>query len=94
VIKTLFLTTKSDFIGSAASSLCLVHCVVTPFLFVAHTGHFHEHHTLNEKLQVVEIAEAFIYVPSIALVILHVYNRKYCQCIDEDCCLNNTTIQS
>lgn len=26
---------KSDFIGAAASGLCLVHCIATPFLFIA-----------------------------------------------------------
>ncbi|PQJ78242.1 MerC domain-containing protein [Polaribacter porphyrae] len=26
---------KSDFFGVAASSLCLIHCIVTPFLFIA-----------------------------------------------------------
>ena len=29
------LTSKSDLIGTAASTLCLIHCVATPFLFVA-----------------------------------------------------------
>jgi hypothetical protein len=27
--------TKSDVLGSAASALCVIHCVATPFLFVA-----------------------------------------------------------
>lgn len=26
---------KSDFVGVAASGLCIIHCVVTPFLFIA-----------------------------------------------------------
>ena len=29
------LKTKSDVLGSAASALCVAHCVATPFLFVA-----------------------------------------------------------
>jgi hypothetical protein len=30
-----FLTEKSDVLGSAASTLCVIHCIATPFLFVA-----------------------------------------------------------
>lgn len=124
---------QSDVWGSMASSLCLAHCLATPFLFAAHTGHVHGHHSsplwwgfldivfivisfmavfwsvkntskkwmkpalwsfwallagiiLNEKLQFIALAEALIYVPSIALVILHLYNRRYCQCRTENCC--------
>lgn len=40
---------------------------------------------LNEKLQLIPIIEAFIYIPSSALVLLHLYNRKYCKC-EKDCC--------
>lgn len=29
---------KSDWIGMWASGLCLVHCLATPFLFIAHAG--------------------------------------------------------
>ena len=31
-------TSKSDVIGAAASGLCLIHCLATPFLFVAQAG--------------------------------------------------------
>ncbi len=126
---------RSDVWGAVASALCLVHCLASPFLFVAHTGHVHGHHShpfwwglldvlfiiisflavfwsvkntsrnwmkyalwtswalltasiLNEKLQLVPLAEAFTYIPSIALVALHLYNRKYCKCREEDCCSN------
>lgn len=41
---------------------------------------------LNEKLQLVFIPELFIFVPSILLVVFHLYNKKYCQCNNEDCC--------
>lgn len=121
-------------LGSFASGLCLVHCVATPFLFAAHTGHVHGHHShpfwwgiidllfmaisflavflsvrntskywmkfmlwiswallaliiVNEKLELVLLAEVLIYIPSIALIVLHLYNRKYCQCENEDCCI-------
>jgi len=38
---------KSDIMGSLASTLCLIHCLATPFLFAAHlggVGHHHGHH--------------------------------------------------
>lgn len=28
---------QSDVMGAAASGLCMIHCIATPFLFVAHT---------------------------------------------------------
>ncbi|WP_244543026.1 MerC domain-containing protein [Aquimarina amphilecti] len=34
----LHLRSKSDTLGIVASGLCLLHCLVTPFLFMAHTG--------------------------------------------------------
>jgi len=136
VIKAINYKFKSDILGSAASSLCLIHCLVTPFLFMAHTSHVQGHHTyplwwgvldiffigvsfiavcwsakntskkwmryalwfswgflafviINEKISIVHLAETMIYIPSIALVVLHLYNRKYCQCRDETCCTIN-----
>ncbi|MEP3210818.1 MAG: MerC domain-containing protein [Maribacter sp.] len=118
--------------GSFASGLCLAHCVATPFLFAAHTGHVQGHHShpqwwgfidilfmvisflavfwsvrntskysmkvalwiswallamtiVNEKLELIGLIEAFIYIPSMALIVLHLYNRKYCQC-EKECC--------
>ena len=32
-----FILQKPDSIGAIASSLCVVHCLVTPLLFIAHT---------------------------------------------------------
>lgn len=124
-------------LGVAASSLCLVHCLATPFLFTIQAGNLHHHHLhpfwwglldiffifvslvavywsarntskkwmkyalwiswvlltaviLNEKLEVMHITESFIYFPSISLVVLHLYNRKYCQCVDDSCCTTST----
>lgn len=37
-MNALQITSKSDWIGVIASFLCLVHCVATPFLFVAQAG--------------------------------------------------------
>lgn len=42
---------------------------------------------LNEKLSVIHLPEFAIYIPALALVGLHIYNRKYCQCADEECCV-------
>jgi len=115
---------NSDSWGIVASSLCLAHCLVTPFLFMAHTGAvvLHETHPIwwksldilflglsfvairrsvkitsepkmkyafwaswillfiiiiNEKLHMFPLAEEAIYVVSLLLVILHIYNLKY-----------------
>jgi len=129
-------TNKSDIVGAFASSLCLLHCVATPFLFIAGAGavgHHHHHHgdtplwwsaidiifivisffaiyfsvktstknwikyalvanwifltfiILNEKFEILHLAEAWVYLPALSLVALHLYNRKYCQCKDGQC---------
>lgn len=39
---------------------------------------------LNEKLEWFSIPEFTIYIPALALIFLHLYNQKYCQC-DENC---------
>ncbi|RKR13087.1 MerC mercury resistance protein [Maribacter vaceletii] len=126
---------RSDILGTFASSLCLVHCVATPFLFLAQAGSatfssgpptwwkfidyfflaisfFAIYWTtktttikwikpmfwsswgvlsviiLNEKLEIFSFPEAIIYIPSIALVVLHLYNRKHCKCRTDKCCVN------
>lgn len=43
---------------------------------------------LNEQSPVLEIPEFIIYFPTLALVFLHIYNRKYCQCQEDTCCAN------
>ncbi len=125
---------NSDTLGIVASGLCLAHCLVTPFLFMAHTGTVilqDEHPSwwksldiiflglsfmairrsikttskpkmkyafwiswlllfvivINEKLSVFPLAEETIYIASLLLVVLHVYNLKYCQC-EQKCCKN------
>jgi hypothetical protein len=125
---------SSDTLGAFASGLCLIHCLATPFLFVAQAG-VHTHHEssplwwgmidivllvvsllavywtakntyiqwvkiglivswvllalfiLNEKFEGVHIAEAWIYLPAVSLVGLHLYNQRYCpHCEDEADC--------
>lgn len=131
----LIIKLKSDLLGTFASSLCLVHCIATPFLFMAQASSatffsgpptwwksidyiflaisffaiFWSTKTttlnwikpllwisftvlaaiiLNEKLALFPIPEILIYFPAIALVMLHLYNRKHCKCATENCCIN------
>jgi hypothetical protein len=44
VSRTFYSRRNSDIIGALASSLCLVHCIATPFLFIAQTASAHHHH--------------------------------------------------
>jgi len=126
---------KSDILGTCTSLLCLAHCIVTPFLFIAQTGSaafsdvtpswwkfldyffliisfaaiYRTTQTtslkwmkitlwlswsllffviLNEKLELFQFAEIAIYFPAIALMVLHLYNRKHCKCSTDKCCTN------
>ena len=135
-MNTLGLKSKSDLIGASVSLLCLVHCLATPFLFVAHAGlveHGEAHPewwgildfvflvvsfiaiwwtakttsknwmrialwaswvilaaiVLNEKISLFLLPEQAIYIPTVALVFFHLYNRKYCRCGNEECCTTN-----
>ncbi|MBO6607341.1 MerC domain-containing protein [Psychroserpens sp.] len=125
-------TNNSDSIGALASGLCLMHCIATPFIFVAQTcaasccetaptwwqsidflfigvsffavfwsvkfssKQWIKHalwaswfllsaFIINEKVEFIHSPEWVIYLPATALIILHLYNRKYCQC-ENECC--------
>ena len=131
-------TISYDFIGIFASSLCLVHCLLTPVLFIvkactsttpccADTPIWWQiidyvfiivsfvaifYATKNSTVKWVKFAlwsswlllllvivseslelglfpESFIYFPALAIVGLHFYNLKYCQCAGDQCCLKN-----
>ena len=41
---------------------------------------------LNEKLHVVHVPHEVIYIPTLALAGLHIYNYRYCECEEEACC--------
>ena len=41
---------------------------------------------LNEMIEIIEISELFSYISAFSLAYAHVYNLKYCQCKDGDCC--------
>jgi len=126
---------QSDYLGVIAGTLCMVHCALTPLLFLTQTQLINisfltptawkslnyvflaisavavyqsiRNSTnllikrllvfawiiltsliLNELFEVAHIAEAFTYVAATSLCGLHVYNLKYCQCDDEDCCVH------
>ncbi len=126
---------KPDLVGTLASTLCLVHCVATPFIFIAQSSVFGSGGEppvwwkfldymflaisfiavywststtnlnwikplfwiswilllgiiLNEKLAILSFPEVLIYIPTISLVILHLYNKKYCNCNNDKCCVN------
>ncbi len=126
---------RSDIIGATASTLCFVHCLATPFLFVAQAGlavgeelhpwwwgtldivflvisflavYWSAKHSskrwmkyalwlswialtfivLNEKAALIELREEAIYVPALGLIFFHLYNRKYCTCGKEQCCVD------
>lgn len=126
---------KSNGIGAIASSICLVHCLATPFLFVvqactasccestpiwwqwidylflfvAFFAVYHSARTtthkligiglwiswsvllfivLNEKTQWITLPRYSIYFPALSLIVLHIYNRKFCHCNTYQCCAN------
>ncbi len=130
------LLNKPDTFGAFASAMCMLHCLVTPLLFIVHTcavggcsttptwwssidflflivSFFAIHQSvkttfnkyvknafwiswaflfiiiINENLQWIYLPEFVLYVPAIALIVLHVYNLNYCQCETNECCVNN-----
>ncbi len=134
-ISMILIKQKSDVIGTLSSSLCLIHCIATPFLFMAQAGsaiccesHFiwwkyMDYFFLiisffaiywstktttinwikplfwlswlvlllvivNEKIELVPLTEVAVYIPAFALIILHLYNKKYCNCDTNKCCTN------
>ena len=122
-----------DRIGIIASSLCMIHCIITPFIFVAKACteiccaetplwwqiidylfliisftaiYFITKNNksiwfkilfwlpwvvlfltlLNHTFVLIQIPKNFIYIPALSIVVLHLYNLKYCKCQDENCC--------
>ena len=128
------LTTKnSDYIGAIAGVLCIIHCIITPLLFLINAelatkqalfalqfigyvfliiSFFAVYRSalnttnntvkvlffllwgallfliLNESFGAFRIAETFTFISAFYLSALHIYNIKYCQCKDENCCTN------
>ena len=124
---------KPDAIGSLASTLCLIHCIATPFIFITQactmsccadapiwwqsidyifiiisffaiyksttTSTKLEYKDcfvvnmdfffiliLNKTIQIFYINNNFTFAAVFLLAILHLYNLRYCQCSDKDCC--------
>ena len=126
---------QSDLIGVIASGLCAIHCIVTPFLFLAQScsstsccgstpswwssidylfigitflavyqsGKNSSKSwikygllviwgllsvlVLNEKFNLLNIAEGWKYLTAVGLICLHLYNLKFCRCSEESCCV-------
>ena len=126
---------KTDSIGVIASTLCLTHCIATPFIFIAQNcsmvccdsapvwWSFIDYFFLvvsffavyrstqttssywikpflwlswsvlfiikkKKKIAWFPLSEQAIYFPALTLIVLHLYNKKYCQCNNNKCCTN------
>ena len=113
---------KSDFFGVMSSTLCFMHCLLTPVLFVIPfwwkgmnfvfvavsllAVYFSSKNTsrsimkpllwigffllsfciINEEIGFFHLPEIITYFAAINLAGLHVYNLKFCQCDDDQCC--------
>ncbi|PKA98018.1 MerC mercury resistance protein [Flavobacteriaceae bacterium MAR_2009_75] len=43
---------------------------------------------INEKYEGPHLPESLVFMASISLITLHLYNRKYCKCKTDSCCAN------
>lgn len=124
---------KPDNVGALASTLCMIHCLATPFIFIAQScsatccatapdwwkwidyffltiSFFAVYQStqttsknwmkialwiswialslviLNERFVFIHLPKLVTYIVASSLVILHLYNRKYCQCKNDKCC--------
>ena len=127
---------NSDLIGASASTLCTIHCLATPFIFVAsactHTccasaptwwiaidyifliiSFFAVYRSIKttsktwikptlwiswialfsfillEHNSSIILSDLFKYSSALSLASFHIYNMKYCQCKNDDCCVVN-----
>ena len=44
---------------------------------------------INEKMNLLHLPDFITYIAATTLASLHLYNLKYCQCKDENCCFKN-----
>lgn len=44
---------------------------------------------MNEKLAWISLPEYLIYIPTGLLIVLHLYNLNYCQCKNDQCCIDH-----
>lgn len=128
---------RPDTFGALASTLCVVHCLITPLVFFASTCSINHEYSIipkwwinldflfllvsfvaiycstkttskkimkpalwvswfllsflivNEKMTLLNLPEHFTYIIATGLSALHLYNLKYCQCKDDNCCIKN-----
>ena len=43
---------------------------------------------LCERFLLGVVPASVVYIPALFIVILHIYNHKYCKCADDACCVN------
>jgi hypothetical protein len=44
---------------------------------------------ISEEFEIIHLPEVITYATGFSLAFLHIYNKKYCQCADEECCVEN-----
>ena len=120
-----------DNLGATFSSLCALHCYVTPLIFITQShisivpGWWQSLNYLflslsffaiyrsvqnssnlfikillfafwgllaflliTEEFEIFHLPEFLTYGAGITLALLHIYNKKYCKCNDEGCCVD------
>tara|TARA_B100000902_G_scaffold343959_1_gene349023 strand:- start:334 stop:702 length:369 start_codon:yes stop_codon:yes gene_type:complete len=60
--------------------------IVKPLLWIGFV--FFLFMILNEELGLLHLPELLTYTAATNLAILHIYNLKYCQCKDDQCCIH------
>ena len=124
-------TIHPDNIGATFSTLCVIHCFATPFLFITQSymivvpgwwqalnyvflalSLFAVYKTsqnssnqivktllfvfwgilasllISEEFELFHLPEFITYLIGLTLAGLHIYNKKYCQCNNDECCVN------
>ena len=120
-----------DNLGATFSSLCVIHCFATPFLFITQSyllvvpgwwqalnylflsiSFFAVYKTsknsssqmvktllylfwsilamllISEEFELFHLPEFITYIIGLSLAGLHIYNKRYCQCADDECCVD------
>ena len=120
-----------DNLGATFSSLCVIHCFATPFLFITQSyllvvpgwwqalnylflsiSFFAVYKTsknsssqmvktllylfwsilamllISEEFELFHLPEFITYITGLSLAGLHIYNKRYCQCADDECCID------
>ena len=120
-----------DNLGATFSSLCVIHCFATPFLFITQSyllvvpgwwqalnylflsiSFFAIYKTsknsssqmvktllylfwsilamllISEEFELFHLPEFITYITGLSLAGLHIYNKRFCQCADDECCVD------